>query len=103
MLSVAKAKLQLDIFNALRDDKVKKAFAVALKSTFPDIVDGCDDIADQFGEIAAKGLSSALAQPLTDAIDAYVKEIDLVITPTALISPVGPVSGVISPTDVQVL
>ena len=103
MLSVAKAKLQSDVFNALRDDKVKKALALAFKSTFPDLTDGCDDIADQFGEIAAKGLSNALAQPLTDAIDAYVKEIDIIITPTALVCPVGPVSGAISPSDVQIL
>ena len=90
---------------ALKSDKVAKVFENALLSTFPDISDenGAQDIAEAFGKLCAKGLSSALAQPITDAVDAYVKEIGLLITPTTLISPVGPVTGVIQPTEVTVL
>lgn len=105
MLSIAKPKLKLDIQMALKDDRVAKVFEEALLSTFPDIDgdNGANDIASDFGKLCAKGLASALAQPITDAVDAYVKEIGIIITPTTLISPMGPVSGVIQPTDVQIL
>lgn len=105
MLSTAKSKLQMDIKTALSGDKTAKVFEDALLSTFPDVDDdnGGKDMAKMFGKICAKGMASVLAQPLTDAIDAYVKEIGIMITPTALVSPVGPVTGAISPTDVQIL
>ncbi len=105
MLSVAKPKLQLDIDAALRSDKVAKVFENALLSTFPDVSDenGAHDIAEAFGKLCARGLSSALAQPITNAIDAYVKEIGLQIKPTFLVSPAGPVTGTIIPTEVKVL
>lgn len=105
MLSTAKPKLKTDIEMALKSDKVAKVFENALLSTFPDISDenGAQDTAEVFGKLCAKGLSSALAQPITDAVDAYVKEIGLMITPMTLVSPVGPVSGAIQPTEVKVL
>jgi len=105
MLSIAKLKLQLDIGMALRSDDVAKVFENALLSTFPDISaeNGAHDIAESFGKMCANGLASALTLPITNAIDTYVKNIELLITPTTLVSPVGPVSGVISPIDVKVL
>ena len=105
MLSTAKPKLKIDIEMALKSDRVAKVFENALLSTFPDISDesGAQDIAEAFGKLCAKGLSSVLAQPIADAVDAYVKEIGLLITPTTLVSPVGPVTGVIQPTEVKVL
>lgn len=105
MLSTAKPKLKLDIEMALKSDKVAKVFENALLSTFPDIDDdnGAQDIAEAFGKLCAKGLATALSQPIADAVDAYTKEIGLLITPTTLVSPVGPVTGVIQPTEVKVL
>jgi len=105
MLSTAKPKLKLDIEMALKDDKVAKVFEKALLSTFPDISDenGANDTAQAFGKLCAKGMATALAQPLTDAIDAYVKEIGILATPTALVSPVGPVSGAMPMTDFQIM
>ena len=105
MLSVAKLKLKTDIEIALKSDKVAKVFENALLSTFPDVNDenGAHDIAEAFGKLCAKGLSSALSQPITDAVDAYVKEIGLQITPTLLVSPAGPVTGSILPIEVKVL
>ena len=105
MLSVAKPKLMLDIKSALSDSKTAKVFEEALKSTFPDITDDNkgNDTAKMFGKICAKGLAAVLAQPLTDAIDNYVKQMGIIVTPTTLISPMGPVTGVIKPTDVQIL
>ncbi len=105
MLSIAKLKLQLDISRALRSDKVAKVFENALLSTFPVVNDenGAHDMAESFGKLCANGLSSALAQPITDAVDDYVKEIGLQITPTMLMSPTGPVTGSINPIDVKVL
>jgi len=103
MLSTAKIKLKMDILNTFKDKAVVEAFSKALESTFPDKTDTSKDIADQFGKIAANAMAVAVAPKLCDAVDAFVKEIGILITPTALVSPVGPVSGVISPTDVQIL
>ena len=105
MLSTAKPKLQMDIKMALSSSKTAKVFENALLSTFPDIDDenGGKEIAEMFGKLCAKGLASALAQPITDAIDSYVKQIGILATPTALVSPVGPVAGAISPIDFQIL
>ena len=105
MLSTAKPKLKLDIEMALKSDEVAKVFENALLSTFPVINDenGAQDMAEAFGQLCAKGLATALSQPITDAVDAYVKEIGLLITPMALAGSMGPVSGTIQPTEVKVL
>lgn len=108
MLSVAITPLKMDIFNALKSKECQEAFAKALMSTVPGDC-GNDpeaiEMANKYGEIAAGYLAGALATPLAEAIDKYVKSIGLMITPTALISPPtgGPVTGVITTQEVQVL
>lgn len=103
-----KDKLKLDITNMLNSDKVTKVFENAVLSMFPTMTNdekadsGSEDIAKMFGSICAKGLSNALAGPLADAIDIYVKGIGITITPKTLTCPVGPVTGAIAPTDVIV-
>jgi hypothetical protein len=104
MLSTAKPILQLDIQNALNSSSTQKVFENALLSIFPDIDDDNEGkkMAEMFGKLCAKGLASALSQPLTDAIDKYVKEIGIMIAPKTLMSPMGPVTGAIAPTDVNI-
>ena len=106
MLSQALQPLKTDIENALNSPETAKAFEVALLTTFgPDSVDEEDfkKVAEMFGKVAAKKLSKSLSGPIGDAIDKYVKQIGLLITPSDLTTALGPVAGVINPTDVQVL
>lgn len=87
MLSTAKPVLQVKL-NKILYQGLYEAF----KATFmtADIGEDGEDMAVQF---AKKG-SNAMAKDLTDAIDEYVKQIGITITPTTLIAPPsGPVTG----------
>lgn len=106
MLSTAITPLKQDLFNILTSEDTKIAFKNAITSTFPSNSKNNSDFekfADSFGEIAAKYLG-ALAEPLSQAIDKYVKQIGIQITiPETVISPNGPCSGIINTTDVKII
>ncbi len=106
MLSTALPILKQDVYKILKDDSVAECFTKALLTTFPASVNNdpdCMEIADNFGKVAAQYLAGTLTSPLCDAIDKYIKEIGIQIVPKKLTSPLGPVSGVISPEEVKIL
>lgn len=106
MLSTAIVKLKQSIFDSIRSDKTAECFTKALLTTFPASVNNdpdCNKIAENFGKVAARYLAGALTTRICDAVDDYVKEIGIQITPTKLISPHGPVSGTITPDEVSIL
>lgn len=104
MLSTALKPLKEDIFNILTGEDAKEAFKKALLATFPTDSQNCETsqfIAESFGNIAASYLG-ALASPLAEAIDKYVKEIGITLTPQGLTAPNGPVSGSTGPTSFKI-
>lgn len=104
MLSQALTPLKQDIEKLLNSSSTAEAFEKALLTTFgPDAVDDDDfkKIAADFGKVAALHLSRSISEPLGDAIDKYVKQIGFIIAPSALMSPFGPVTGVITSSDIQ--
>ena len=103
MLKTAVETLKMDIFKAFKDKDVMDAFSEALMSTFPEGGDDFKSVADDFGEIAAGYLAKALAKPISDAIYKFVLQADINIVPTKLISPQGPVTGVINPAEVKII
>lgn len=106
MLSAALLPLKQDIMNAINSDAACDAFKKAFQSTFPTIVEGnpdAEEMADSFGKIAAGYFAAAVAGPLGDAIDKYVRSMDLIITPATLVAATVPVTGAISPQEVQIL
>lgn len=62
----------------------------------------------EFGDDMANNFAKAISGPLCDAIDDYVanmiKSQNIIITPAALVSPVGPVTGsMTTTTDIQIM
>lgn len=99
MLSTAIKPLKKELFDILTGDEVKKAFENALLSTFPSESQNCETtqyIAESFGDIAASYLG-AIASPLAEAIDRYVREIGITLTPRGLVGTHGPVTGTTDP------
>lgn len=107
MLSTAIETLKKDVFDAIKSDKVAKSFETALLSTFPPESEqdaDCKKMAKTFGELAAGYLAGALATPLSKAIDKFVKDAGIQITiPPSVVSPHGPCSGSIPPSNVKIL
>lgn len=103
MLSTALTPFKKELFNILTGEDVKKAFSNALTATFPADSQNCETtqfIADSYGDIVASYLG-AIAGPIADAIDKYIKEIGitLVASKAALSAPNGAVTGTASPTS----
>lgn len=104
MLSTAIKPFKKELFNILTSDEVKQAFKNALLSTFPAEAKNCettDYIANAFGDIAASYLG-AIADPLADAIDKYIREIGITLTPQGLVGTHGPVSGTTGPSTFKI-
>lgn len=117
MLSVAKPILQQTIKSILGGQEVAKTFEEAYLQTLPlsdldniedagvkkEVKKQMEDTAEMFGKMCAAGLDKAITQKLTDAIDSYVKSIGIVATVTTVVSPAGPCTGALSPTDFNIL
>lgn len=117
MLSTAKPILQTTIKSILGGQEVAKVFEEAYLQTLPladvdEMEDGdakteakkqMENTAEMFGKMCAAGLDKAITQKLTNAIDSYVKSIGILATVTTVTSPVGPCTGVLSPTDFTIL
>lgn len=105
MLTGTEIEFQKNLANIISSVITSEAFKQALLSTLPPSSRGDESaitMADNFGKIAAAYLS-ALSPLLATAIDNRIKQASLVITPTKLLCGVGPVSGAISPEEVQIL
>ena len=99
MLSTAIKPFKKELFDVLTSDVVKQAFENALLATFPTESQNCETtqyIAESFGDVAASYLG-AIAEPLADAIDKYIREIGITLTPQGLVGTHGPVSGTTGP------
>ena len=97
MLSSAKPKLEKDI-----EDILYKALYKAQNMVFepggsePMIDNFIKNTIDKTAKEYAKTAAKEAAKPLAEAIYNFVKEIGIVATPKALISPHGPVIGTIN-------
>ena len=105
MLTAAKPKLVKDIKDILYD-----AAYEAYMSSFDESsnIDGGlkDSIKSDMEDSAkkyAEAFASTACSPMADAIYNFVKEISIMATPTALISPTGPVTGIMNITDFNIL
>lgn len=72
-----------------------------IKSTF---LFGDSDYQDDLANNFAKTMAPALADAIDGYIQNMIKSQSIIITPAALVSPVGPVTGVMSTmTDIQIM
>ena len=91
--------MSVSVQKKVSQTKIHNALAQAIKETFP------DKHGPEF-ETVAQAFAKNLASTLADEIESMIKSqaISIIHTPTALVSPSGPVTGVITiaPTTVKI-
>lgn len=97
--------LGIDTYSAANSNILKQNIEAALKEGIQSLFMFGDG---EFGDDMANNFAKAISGPLCNAIDDYVvnmiKSQNVIITPAALISPVGPVTGVMTTmTDIQIM
>ncbi len=97
--------LGTDAYSAANSTILKQNVEAALKEGIQSLFMFGDG---EFGDDMANNFAKAISGPLCDAIDDYVtnmiKSQNIIITPAALVSPVGPVTGAMTTmTDIQIM
>ena len=83
------------------EQNLKAIFKEGLSATF---LFGESDFQDEIAEEFAKVIAPNLASAIDDYIQNMIKSQSIIITPTSLVSPVGPVTGAMSTiTDIQIM
>lgn len=112
MLSVTKPVFTKDIVDALQEviyECLKKAMSESLdraENTDTERSISKKDMIEAFADAGKKAVDQKTVSKLVDAIDTYIKSagVTIINTPAALVSPMGPVTGVITikPSDVTI-
>lgn len=103
MLSTAFPKLQNDIHDALKKASKHAAYDACIAMWGNQPTDDSDKIASGFADTFSSDFSDVLAPLLATAIQTYIMNGTITGSPAGLVSPSGPVSGVISPETVKII
>lgn len=102
MLSDAKKPLEDAIYEALKNALYEAYMSQINEDGNANLLDAMKNHMSKASMNFSEKAASEAAPKIADAIYDFVKAIGITATPTTLMSPSGPVTGAINPTDFQI-